>query len=194
MRQRSATRRKRESEAKSFRDQLVATVAECENCGCSPASRQGRMPELASLAVHEIASGPDRQKALDKPYAVLVLCWQCNSGPFQNRGEWPESRQLALLAKKRPKDFDLTAYLELTSPRAMRRIEIEEIVSWMDEDYLTKLDVAKRMQVDKRSVQNWVDSGQLAAVDCRTVGASKPLYRVAWSEYLRFCKARKVGG
>jgi len=147
---------------------------------------------MASLAVHEIASGPDRQKALDKPFAVLVLCWACNSGPFQNRGKWPESRQLALLARRRPATFDLTAYLELTSPRAMKRIEIHEVLQWMEEDYLTKQDIAKRLQVDRRSVQNWIDSGQLPAMDCRTAGASKPLYRVAWSVFLEFCKSRRV--
>lgn len=192
MKNKSDTRKKRESEAKPFRDKLIADVGECENCGCSPTSRHGRMPQMASLAVHEIASGVHRQNALDKPYAVLVLCWQCNSGPFQNRAEWSESKQLALLARRRPKDFDLTAYLELTSPRAMRRIEIEEVLAWMDEDYLTKQDIAARMQVDRRSVQNWIDSGLLAAIDARTVGASKPLYRVAWSEYLKFCQNRRV--
>ena len=122
----------------------------------------------------------------------MVLCWHCNSGPFQDRKEWPESRQLALLARCRPKDFDLTAYLELTSPNAMRRITIEEVLEWMDEEYLTKSDVASKMQVDRRSVQNWIDSGELPAIDARTVGASKPLYRVAWSDYLAFCKARKT--
>lgn len=192
MKSKSVTRRKREAEAKPFREKLVADAGECESCGCSPERRHGRMPELARLAVHEIASGPDRQKALDKPYAVLVLCWQCNSGPFQNRGQWPESRQLALLARRRPKDFDLTAYLELTSPRAMRRIEIEEVLQWMEEDYLTKQDIAKRLQVDRRAVQNWIVEGKLPAIDCRTAGASKPLYRVAWSDYLNFCKARRV--
>lgn len=192
MRAKSETRRKRESEAKPFRDRLIEDVGECENCGCSPSNRQGRMSALASLAVHEIASGVYRQKALDKPYAVLVLCWQCNSGPFQNRAEWPEARQLALLARRRPKDFDLTAYLELTSPLAMRRIEIEEVLAWMEEDYLTKQDIAKRLQVDRRAVQNWITQGDLPAVDCRTAGASKPLYRVAWSDYLAFCKARRV--
>lgn len=192
MRQKSETRRKREADAKPFRAKLIADVGECENCGCSPINRQGRMPELTRLSVHEIASGPDRQKALDKPYAVLVLCWECNSGPFQNRGEWPESRQLALLVRRRPKDFDLTAYLELTSPRAMRRIEIEEVLQWMEEDYLTKQDIATKMQVDRRSVQNWIESGQLPAIDARTAGATKPLYRVAWSDYLAFCKARMV--
>lgn len=192
MQNKSPTRRKRESEAKPFRDQLVATVGKCENCGCSPANKRGRMASMAKLAVHEISSGPYRQAALDKPYAVLVLCWECNSGPFQNRAEWPEDRQLALLARSRPKDFDLTKYLQLTSPNAMRRIEIVEVLQWMEEAYLTKQDIANYMQVDRRSVQNWIDSGQLPAIDARTAGATKPLYRVAWSEYLEFCQARKV--
>lgn len=193
MRAKSITRKNREAEAKPFRDKLVADVGECENCGCSPTNRNGRMPELTRLAVHEIASGVHRQAALDKPFAVLVLCWQCNGGPFQNRGEWPESRQLALLARRRPQDFNLQAYLELTSPNAPRRIEIQEVLNWMEEDYLTKQDIADRLQVDRRSVQNWVTSGQLPAIDCRTAGASKPLYRVAWSEYLNFVKTRRVG-
>ena len=192
MKNKSTIRRKREAEARPFREQLITDVGQCESCGCSPSRKHGRMAELARLSVHEIASGPDRQKALDKPYAVLVLCWQCNSGPFQNRGEWPESRQLALLARKRPKDFDLTAYLELTSPLAMRRIEIAEVLQWMDEEYLTKQDIAKRLQVDRRAVQNWITEGQLPAIDARTAGASKPLYRVAWSEYLKFCQLRRV--
>ena len=192
MRNKSVTRRKREAEARPFREKLVAEAGQCENCGCSPERRHGRMPELVALAVHEIASGPDRQKALDKPYAVLVLCWECNSGPFQNRGEWPESRQLALLARRRPKDFNLTAYLELTSPRAMRRIEIHEVLQWMEEDYLTKQDIARRMQVDRRAVNNWVASGELPAIDARTAGASRPLYRVAWSDFLNFCEVRRV--
>ena len=188
----SSIREKREAEAKPFRDYLVAAVGECEHCGCSPTNRQGRMPALTRLAVHEIASGVHRQKALDKPYAVLVLCWECNSGPFQNRGEWSEARQLALLAKRRPKDFDLPAYLELTSPNAPRRIEIHEVLAFMDEEYLTKNDVAAKMQVDRRAVQNWIASGELPAIDCRTVGASKPLYRVAWSDYLEFCTSRRL--
>jgi hypothetical protein len=148
------------------------------------------MPELVRLAVHEIASGTHRQKALDKPYAVLVLCWECNSGSFQDRAQWPESKQLALLARRRPKDFNLQAYLELTSPRALRRIGIEEVLEFMEGEYLTKSEVAAKMQVDRRSVQNWIDSGQLPAMDARTVGATKPLYRVAWVDFIEFCKSR----
>lgn len=192
MKQKSAARSKREAEAKPFRTQLVATIGQCESCGCSPAKKRGRMASMAKLAVHEIASGPYRQAALDQPYAVLVLCWECNSGPFQNRKEWPEARQLALLARRRPADFDLAKYLDLTSPNAPRRIEIGEVLEWMDEEYLTKQDIATYMQVDRRSVQNWIDSGELPAIDCRTVGATKPLYRIAWSEYLEFCRSRAV--
>jgi hypothetical protein len=147
---------------------------------------------MASLAVHEIADGTHRQKALDKPFAVLVLCWECNSGSFKDRREWSEAKQLALLARCRPKDFNLQAYLELTSPRAMQRITISEVLAEMEEDYLTKSDIAERLQVDRRSVQNWIDSGQLPAIDARTIGANRPLYRVAWSDYLAFCKTRKV--
>lgn len=165
-----------------FRDGLIANVGECEHCG----------NHRTQLCVHEIAYGPNRQKALDQAYAVLVLCWPCNGGPFDNLSEWPEARQLALLARRRPMDFDLTAYLQLTSPQAMQRITIEEVLDFMEEEYLTKRDVADRMQVDRRSVQNWIDAGELRAIDCRTAGASRPLYRVAWSDYLEFCKARKV--
>jgi hypothetical protein len=192
LRNKSTTRRKREAEAKPFRDQLVATVGQCENCGCSPSNRQGRMPELTKLAVHEIASGVHRQNALDKPFAVLVLCWWCNSGSFQDRAEWPESRQLALLARRRPKDFNLTAYLELTSPKAPKRIEIHEVLEWMEEDYLTKQDIAKRLQVDRRAVQDWISQGKLPAIDVRTEGSSKPLYRVCWIDYLKFVESRRV--
>ena len=192
MKQKSTTRRNREAEAKPFRDALVLNVGECENCACSPANRQGKMPELVRLAVHEIADGTHRQKAQDKPYAVLVLCAECNCGQFKNRTQWPESKQLALLARRRPKDFDLAAYLELTSPNAPSRIEIHEVLQWMDEDYLSKSDIAERLQVDRRSVQNWIDSGELLAIDTRTAGATKPLYRVAWSDYLNFCESRRV--
>lgn len=74
----------------------------------------------------------------------------------------------------------------------MRRITIEEVLEFMEEQYLTKGDIAERLQVDRRSVSNWITSGQLPAIDCRTAGTSKPLYRVAWSEFLEFCRKRRV--
>lgn len=156
-------------------------LGHCEICGKT----------RVTLDVHEIARGQFRQAALDKPFAMLLLCRRCHE-KVGSTADWPESRQLAVLAKSRPAQFNLTAYLELTSPRAMRRIEIEEVLAWMEEEYLTKQDIADKVQVDRRSVQNWIDSGHLQAIDARTAGASKPLYRVAWSDYLEFCRMRKV--
>ena len=166
-----------------MRDKLRELGA-CEICGTT----RGRFD------VHEICRGVHRAAALDKPFALLLVCRRCHDDKLSSASEWPESRQLAALARSRPSEFSLADYIALTSPKAPRRIEIMEVLQWMEEAYLTKQDIAKYMQVDRRSVQNWIDSGQLKAIDCRTAGASKPLYRVAWSEYLEFCHARRVSG
>ena len=180
MRPVSDKRRQRNAEAKPVRDAL-RTLGHCEICGTT----------RGHFDVHEIARGPFRAICLDKPFALLLLCRKCHE-EVGSASEWPEAKQLAVLAKSRPSDFSLENYLELTSPKAPRRIEIAEITEWLQEDYLTKQDIAKRLQVDRRSVQNWITSGQLPALDCRTVGASKPLYRVALSDYIEFCKARTL--
>lgn len=100
-------------------------------CGRHPGRPWRDKPrELSQLCCHEIANGPNRQKALDKPYAILVLCWFDNGYTVTNKAEWPEARQLAVLLRHAPEDFDLKAYLELTSPNALRRIEMEEIERW----------------------------------------------------------------
>lgn len=193
MRQVSKKRQARIRETQGLRRELRESVGKCEICGHSPSLPWRDKPaDCSSLVCHEISCGPLRDKSLDKPYCILVLCSFCNQHVVTNMKEWPESRQLALLARSRPASFDLTAYLELTSPRAMKRIEIDEVLQWMEEKYLKKTEVATMMQVDRRSVQNWIDSGQLPAIDCRTVGASMPLYRVAWSAYLDFCASRRV--
>lgn len=180
VRAKSNIRRKREAEAKPVRDALRA-LGHCEICGVAG----------SRLDVHEICRGVHRQKALDKPFALLLLCRKCHD-EVGSAIDWPEAKQLARVAIRRPKDFNLTAYLQLTSPNAMRRIEIEDVLDFMEENYLTKSDVAERLKVDRRAVQNWITEGQLPAIDCRTVGASKPLYRVAWSDYLEFCSARRL--
>jgi ribosomal protein S14 len=180
MRAKSPVRRKRDAKAKPVRDALRA-LGHCEICGVS----------RTRLDVHEICRGQFRQAALDKPFALLLLCRKCHD-EVGSAAVWPEARQLAVLAKSRPNDFSLADYLALTSPNAPRRIEISEILEYMEEEYLTKRDIAERLQVDRRAVQNWITSGKLPAIDTRTVGASTPLYRVAWSDYLEFCKARKV--
>ena len=167
---------------KPMRDALRKEVGHCEICGTT----------RGTLDVHEIARGVHRESALDKRFALLVVCRSCHDGKLSSAEEYPEARQLAILARSRPVDFSLSSYIELTSPKAPRRIEIAEVLGHIEGEYLTKSDIAEKMQVDRRSVQNWIESGKLPAIDCRTVGASKPLYRVAWRDYLRFCQARKV--
>ena len=181
MRPISKKRQKLMREVKPVRDALRDEVGHCEICGCS----------RGTLDVHEICRGVHRAAALDKPFALLLVCRKCHDA-VGSAAEWPEARQLAVLARSRPETFSLQDYLELTSPSAPRRLEIHEILAFMEEDYLTKQDIAERLQVDRRSVNNWITSEQLPAIDCRTAGASKPLYRVAWSDFLEFCKTRKV--
>ena len=171
-------------DVKPIRDALRNEVGCCEICGNA----------RGTLDVHEIGRGPVRERCLGERCALLVVCRTCHDQKLGNTAEWTEARQLALLASRRHQDFDLTRYLEVTSPNAMRRIEIEEVLEWLEGEYLTKQDIAERLQVDRRSVNNWITSGQLPAIDCRTVGTTKPLYRVAWSDYLEFCKTRRVSG
>jgi hypothetical protein len=71
-----------------------------------------------------------RQEALDKPYAVLVTCAGCNCESMTDRSEWPESRQLSILKKSRPADYDLVAYNFLVNPNAPERITEEEVKKW----------------------------------------------------------------
>lgn len=128
MRQFSTKRRKRLDEARPFREALIASVGECEACGASPSRPNHTLPRESSyLCVHEIANGPVRQKALDKPYAVLVLCWACN-GRATDKGRWSETEQLALLLKVRPHDYDLAAYNRLVNPNAPNRITPDEVL------------------------------------------------------------------
>lgn len=184
MRPVSKKRQKLMREVKPIRDALREEVGCCEICD-NP---------RGTLDVHEIGRGVYREACLGERCALLVVCRRCHDEKLSYASEWPEARQLALLARRRPLDFNLTLFLEITSPCAMRRIEIEEIIAFMEEDYLSKQDIAERLQVDRRSVQNWISEGLLPAIDCRTAGSSKPLYRVAWSDYLEFCKTRRVSG
>jgi len=119
----SDKRKAREAEAKPFRDALIAKVRCCERCGLAG---QGYGHPNVRLCVHEIANGPLRQKALDQPYAVLVLCWPCNE-LATDKGTWPEAEQLACLKINRPEDYDLVAYNRLVNERAPNRITEEEV-------------------------------------------------------------------
>ena len=117
MRRVSKIARKRQSSAAGFRKELIASVGKCESCGTR---RQ--------LCCHEIAGGPDRQKALDKAYALLVLCWPCNQS-MEIRSVWPQARQLALMKASRPEQFDLVAFNYLVNPRAPNRITADEVAA-----------------------------------------------------------------
>jgi len=95
MRRISAKTRKRIEECRPFREQFKAEVGRCEVCG----KRWG-------LQIHEIARGSSRSAALDKRYAILVLCFECH---LEVDG-WPRAKQLAVLKRSRPADLDLEAF------------------------------------------------------------------------------------
>ena len=185
MKRMSDKTRARFMEAKPVRDSLRESVGCCEVCD-RPFLSDWTMP----FDVHEISRGVHRQKSLDKLFALLVVCRLCHDS-LGDAGQWPEARQLALLAERRLHDWDLVAYLELTSPRAPRRIEIEEVGAFMKNDMLKVEEVAGKMRVNRRTVQTWIDSGELAAVDVRPDKAQRAMWRVQPIDLLRFAQARK---
>lgn len=116
------------AEVKEIRGRLIAKRGKCMICGHSPRMPHKSKPvECSQLCCHEIANGPNRDKALDKPYAILVLCWWCNGQVVTDKRAWPEARQLGLLRRLAPEDFDLPAFNRLVNPRAPHRITMEEI-------------------------------------------------------------------
>jgi hypothetical protein len=50
-----------------------------------------------------------------------------------NKKDWPQSRQLAILLKSRPNDFDLTAFNNLVNPNAPNRITIDEVKEHLED-------------------------------------------------------------
>lgn len=103
-------------------------------CGHSPERPWRDKPrECSQLCCHEIANGPLRDKALDKPFAILVACWACNGGPLNDKKEWPEARQLAVLKRESPEDYDLVAYNRLVNERAPNRITPNEVDDCLSE-------------------------------------------------------------
>jgi hypothetical protein len=125
MRAVSKKRARRNGECQKFRRGLIARVGHCELCGHDP--KRVRPGNVAwALSVHEIARGPNREKALDKPYACLVVCFMCHSTRLDSRAEWPESRQLGALKRSRPGDANLAAYNALVG-RGPNRVTEEEV-------------------------------------------------------------------
>jgi len=128
----SLKRRARVKAARPIRQALIAKHHRCMICGHSPQRRWRDKPrECSKLCCHEIANGPNRQKAMDKPYAILVVCWWCNGEVVTDKRGWPEARQLALLEDKAPEDYDLVAYNALVG-RGPERITQEDVDQWRE--------------------------------------------------------------
>lgn len=201
IRRQSDKRRARMAEARPIRKALIDKVGECELCGANPEKHIRRGPrELSQLCCHEIANGPHRNKALDKPYAMLVLCWYCNGHEVTNKREWPEAKQLALLALSRPEDFDLRAFCELINPNAPNRVEYSEVIEEMiamggikglDESILLGLsEVALIMRVNRKTVWSWIESKELRAIDVAPATAKRHMWRVEPKDLVKFAKSR----
>jgi len=112
MRRQSKQTAARERACREFRRQLIMEVRCCELCGHDP-GRPGSGRISWALLPHEIARGPSRQAALDKRFAILVLCYLCHVDRIHGNEDWPEARQLAVVKRSRPQDFDLAAYNKL---------------------------------------------------------------------------------
>lgn len=179
MRRMSKKAHNRYLESKPIRDSLRESVGACELCGST-----------YLLDVHEISRGVHRQKSLDKLFCLLLVCRNCHQH-LGSAAKWPEARQLALLADKRLFDWDLQAYLLLTNPRAPRRIEVNEVAAYMENQILKVEEIAGMMRVNRRTVQTWIDSGELPAIYARPEGAQRALWRVKADDLLRFAQKRK---
>lgn len=115
------------SESKPIRKTLIEKHGACMICGRGPHKPWKSLPMWASnLCCHEICCGKNRTRALDKPYAILVICGYCNQYIVVDKKKWPEARQLAVLQDKSD-GYDLKAYNNLVNPNAPNRITQEEV-------------------------------------------------------------------
>ena len=114
---------RRASEAADFRRALIMEVGCCEI--------HGYVKDIRSLAVHEIAGGPNRAKSLDKRFAVLVVCPDCHRDVHGRPAHWSKARQLAVLGISRPKDLDVPAFCDLIgwAVTAITDSEVSECVA-----------------------------------------------------------------
>ena len=132
MRRISTKHATRTAECRETRRGWIKDAGSCWICGHSEASPRTGLPvECSRLSVHEVANGPFRSKALDQPYACLVVCWACNS-ELCDKKLWPVSRQLAVLQIKAPERYNLSAYLKLVHAPPTR-ITQEEVDQWKTE-------------------------------------------------------------
>jgi excisionase family DNA binding protein len=76
----------------------------------------------------------------------------------------------------------------------MKRIELHEVLAYMKPELLKVEQVAERLQVNRRTVQSWIDSGDLLAIDVRPTGATRALWRIEAADLMAFIMARKLLG
>ncbi len=114
-------------------------VRHCEICSHAPERSEWKI--RGKLCCHEISNGPLRQKSLDKAYAILVLCGDCNEDEVEDKAKWPQARQLAVLKKSRPDDYDLAAFNALVGYGPDRITESD-------------VDIYSRQNYDKRHADN----------------------------------------
>jgi len=98
---------------------LIDEVEHCELCGHDPT----RVRHDYKLVIHHIMRGALRKKSTGKRFANLVLCKNCHDTCIHGKTEWRQARQLALLRRSRPGDYDLAAYNELKGYGADRITE-----------------------------------------------------------------------
>lgn len=101
---------------------LKEEVGRCEIC--EPVRWRTYVDDLE---VHEIARGTaNRQKARGKRFASLVVCYWCHRRELSSAAKWPMARQLAVLKRSRPQDYDLAAFNRLRC-RAAGAITEDEV-------------------------------------------------------------------
>lgn len=122
MKAKSAKLRNREAEALPVRLALIERIGRCECCG-------KRFPPNM-LACHEVAGGQWRQKALDQPYALLVVCQVKCHAIVQDE---PKERQLARQYLSDAGRYDLEAFWRLRCRREVptqAEVDAEMFIDW----------------------------------------------------------------
>lgn len=117
MAKRKSKSRVRAAEVSQFRRDLVWEVGRCEVCGAYD----------PTIVPHEIAGGSgNRQQALDKRFAILIVCMTCHKAIHAVPVLWTRIRQLAFLYVSRPDDLDLEKFCALIgrSPTAITKEEV----------------------------------------------------------------------
>jgi hypothetical protein len=117
----SKRRQERQDDVRDKREGWVREAGACMVCGSK-----------RDLACHEILNGPLRAKTLDEPCSLLVVCWSCNSGPLNRKGEWPVARQLAVLKRKAPHYYDIVRFNWLRNPNAPNYVTEDEVNEYDD--------------------------------------------------------------